>query len=540
MLRPKGFTKTLLLAVIAVGLGSSFLYGFNIGSVNAPRNVMGQWIRGIQCQRLNASSGYSLIGDDSFNSSRESYAWCRELTKKERRKIFKSCPELTAIWTAVATIFCVGGFIGSLCSRAMVAKFGRKGTLLINAVPGLIGALLLAFARMANSWEMVIVGRFFAGLNGGVTSAVAPLYITEIPPLRLRGILGGIHQFFIVFAILIAQILGLPQVFGNATGWSYLFGLGAASAAFSLITLPFCPESPKYLCLDKDHNQKAEHALKRLRGSTKYEEEMKEMLEENERIREHPPVDILGIFRDPLLRSIMIVGIIVTSSGQLSGHGTVIYYSTAVFESVGLSGLNAIYATIGMGILYAISTFATASVVERYGRRPLMLLGLGGMCVLTVALTVFTVMFDNQIETVPETKTTVIGDDSIWISYVIIVCIFLHTIIYAVGPGTIPAFLVSEMFTQRPRAAASSIALATNWLSALITVLTFPLLQAAIQGYTFIFYAVLLVLYFVYTYFKLPETKGKTTQQILEELSGRKVEIDPDEEAPSKSTRIEA
>ncbi|OQV17350.1 Solute carrier family 2, facilitated glucose transporter member 1 [Hypsibius exemplaris] len=529
--RAAGLTKTLLFSVLSIGFGSSFLYGFNIGVINTPQTVMGQWIRDIECRRTSierspraatttTTSIPVLHGNSTGNATAESAnIWCRQLNEKQRQRMFKRNPKLNAIWTAVASVFCVGGLLGSLISNPIVRKFGRKGTLLLNNGTGIIAAILLATPYFLDSFELLMIGRFVAGLNGGITSAVAPLYMTEIPPMKLRGALGGFHQFFIVFAILIAQVLGHPALLGTPTRWPYLFGFGLIPCIFQLLTLPFCPESPKHLYLGRDKEAKAAKALKHLRGSQSFQTEMEEMRETKEDTQnDKRHYSILDLFRDPFLRQVTFIAMIMTASGHASGHGTVIYYSTSVFKSAGMSSGMAVYATIGMGALYAVSTFITAALVEKAGRRQLMLIGLGGMCILTALLSVFMVLYEKSHATpddVKDAENSPLGD---WTPYASVACIYLHTVIYSIGPGTIPAFLVSEMFTQGPRGAATSISLATNWLTNLLVVLAFPLIQAQIEGYTFIIFAVLLAFYFVYTYWKIPETRGKETEQILDEL----------------------
>lgn len=161
----------------------------------------------------------------------------------------------------------------------------------------------------------------------GVTSAVAPLYMVEIPPTHIRGTLGGLHQFFIVLAILISQILGHPKVLGNELYWPYLFGIGIIPIVFQLLTLPFCPESPKYLYLDKDKEAKAEKAMKRFRRKSVYDEEMEDLREKKE-TTDDQRLTMLALFKDPFLRRVAIMSMIVTSCSHVSGHGTVTIIQT--------------------------------------------------------------------------------------------------------------------------------------------------------------------------------------------------------------------
>ena len=156
----------------------------------------------------------------------------------------------------------------------------------------------------------------------GITSAVAPLYMVEIPPTALRGALGGLHQFFIVLAILVSQILGHPAVLGNEARWPYLFGVGIIPIVYQILTLPFCPESPKYLYLDRNKEAKAEKALKRLRRESVFDEELDDLREKKENT-DDKRLSMLQLFRDPFLRRVSIISMIITSCSHVSGHGTV-------------------------------------------------------------------------------------------------------------------------------------------------------------------------------------------------------------------------
>ncbi|XP_055327268.1 solute carrier family 2, facilitated glucose transporter member 1-like [Paramacrobiotus metropolitanus] len=374
----------------------------------------------------------------------------------------------------------------------------------------------MASSYVASSYEVLIVGRFVAGLNAGITSAIAPMYMTEISPLKIRGVFGGLYECFHVFGILLSEIIGLPFLLGKAGLWPVLFGLAVIPSLFQLFTFPFCPESPKYLLMDKDKPGEAKKELERLRGSVRYDQEWEVMLQEKEDLHHRKELPIRKFLKNKFLMRVALIAGVVTSSSQLCGHDTVIYYSTGIFRSGGLTGDSAEYATVGVGGVLLVSTIAATLFVDHVGRRILLLFGLGAMCVLTAMLTVFLALFEKAHPNGCESGTVGAGYE--WTPYATMVVIFLLLVTFAIGPGTIPPFITDELFTDDARPAASSLALAILWISELILVGTFPIIQSVIGAYTFVIYAVLLVFYFAFTFFQLPETKGREIEEVVEEL----------------------
>lgn len=163
----------------------------------------------------------------------------------------ESHDSLTFIFATIVSIFCLGGMIGG-CSVGYVAdRFGRKGGLLLNNILVVLTVLFEGLAKPTSSYYMFIIGRFLIGINAGLNAGLAPMYLSEISPSHLRGAVGTVYQLIITISILVAQILGLEGLLGTDSQWPTLFCLTAVPAAFQLITLPFCPESPKYLLLNR-------------------------------------------------------------------------------------------------------------------------------------------------------------------------------------------------------------------------------------------------------------------------------------------------
>lgn len=166
--------------------------------------------------------------------------------------------EVTVIWSIAVSIFCVGGMIGGSMVGMIADRFGRKGGLMLNNILVLLTVLLEGFTKIAKSYEMLIIGRLLIGINSGLNAGLAPMYLSEISPINLRGAVGTVYQLVITISILIAQILGLEKVMGTEDQWPLLLCLTVVPALFQVITLPLCPETPKYLLINRGKDMEAQ------------------------------------------------------------------------------------------------------------------------------------------------------------------------------------------------------------------------------------------------------------------------------------------
>lgn len=183
--------------------------------------------------------------------------WIRDLKMNRTGQPTKQS-EVTMIWSIAVSIFCVGGMIGGSMVGSIADRFGRKGGLLLNNVLVLLTVILEGCAKSAGSYEMIIIGRFLIGINAGLNAGLAPMYLSEISPIHLRGAVGTVYQLVITMSILVSQILGLEQILGTADQWPLLLCLTIVPAIFQVIALPMCPESPKYLLLSKGKDMEAQ------------------------------------------------------------------------------------------------------------------------------------------------------------------------------------------------------------------------------------------------------------------------------------------
>ncbi|XP_051856716.1 solute carrier family 2, facilitated glucose transporter member 3 [Antechinus flavipes] len=454
-----------LLFSVSIAAISSFQFGYNTGVINAPEQIIKEFLN------------YTLEGRSG----------------KQTSEVL-----LTSLWSLAVAIFSVGGMIGSFSVGLFVNRFGRRNSMLIVNVLALIGGALLGFAKTAQSVEMLILGRLIIGLFCGLCTGLVPIYIGEVSPTALRGAFGTLNQLGIVVGILIAQIFGLQMIMGTETLWPLLLGFTVIPAVLQSLALPFCPESPRFLLINKMEEEQARKILEKLWGTQDVDQDIQEMKNESAKMAQEKKPTVLDLFKTPSYRQPIIIAIMLQLSQQLSGINAVFYYSTGIFADAGVK--EPIYATIGAGAINVVFTVVSLFLVERAGRRTLHLIGLSGMAFCSVLMVIAMSL-----------KAT-----HLWMSYICIGAIFGFVAFFEIGPGPIPWFIVAELFSQGPRPAAMAVAGCSNWTSNFLVGMLFPTAAKYLGSYVFIVFTFFLIFFFLFTFFKVPETKGRTFENIAQ------------------------
>ncbi|XP_049871014.1 glucose transporter type 1-like [Pectinophora gossypiella] len=447
-------TGALLYAVTAAVLGM-LQFGFNTGVINSPRTFI------------------ELFIAEHYNAS----------------------PSL--LFGVVVSIFAIGGMIGCPLASWLQEKRGRKQALLLNAAFGVIGAVFMGFSKTATSVEMLIIGRFLIGINCGFATTASPTYVSEIAPVRLRGAFGTVNQLAVAFGLVGGQILGIGPILGNNEGWPWLLGLAIIPSMLQCVMLLFAPESPRYLLLVRRDEQQAREMLTKLRGSDDIEDEINAMYVEDRAEKQEQQFSIPDLVKIKALRTPLLIGVVMHLSQQWGGINAVLYYSTTIFMDAGLDEDSAKYASIGVGSILFIMALVSIPLMDRLGRRTLQLGGLGGMAVFSILMTVALTNKANST-----------------MSIFAVIFTLLYVAFFGVGPSSIPWMILSELFGQGARSAAVSVGALVNWFANFIVGLTFIPMNDALGDYVFIPFTILLVLFFIFTYFKLPETKNKTIEEV--------------------------
>ncbi|ELK30072.1 PREDICTED: solute carrier family 2, facilitated glucose transporter member 3 [Myotis davidii] len=462
-------TAPLIFAITIATIGS-FQFGYNTGVINAPEVIIRDFIN------------YTL---------------------EEHLENVPSDVLLTSLWSLSVAIFSVGGMIGSFSVGLFVNRFGRRNSMLIVNLLAITGGCLMGFCKIAESVAMLILGRLIIGLFCGLCTGFVPMYIGEISPTALRGAFGTLNQLGIVIGILVAQIFGLNIILGTEDLWPVLLGFTILPSFLQIIALPFCPESPRFLLINRKEEDSARKILQRLWGTQDVAQDIQEMKDESVRMSQEKQATVLELFRSPNYQQPIMISIMLQLSQQLSGINAVFYYSTGIFKDAGVK--EPIYATIGAGVVNTIFTVVSLFLVERAGRRTLHMIGLGGMACCSILMTI----------------SLLLKDDYNWMSFLCIGAILVFVAFFEIGPGPIPWFIVAELFSQGPRPAAMAVAGCSNWTSNFLVGLLFPSAAKYLGPYVFIVFTGFLVIFLVFTYFKVPETRGRTFEDITRGFEGQ-------------------
>jgi len=351
----------------------------------------------------------------------------------------------------------------------------------------------------ATGVAVLLIGRLLVGLAIGVASMLTPLYLAEISPARDRGAIVSLNQLCITAGILVSYLVG--YALADATeGWRWMLALGAVPGAILSLGMLVLPESPRWLA---GHGQlrDAEVGLQQLRGTTDVSAELSTLRTDIE--REGRQMVGASELLAPRMRRPLIVGVGLAIFQQITGINTVIYFAPTIFESAGLpSAATSILATAGVGAVNVIMTVASIWLIDSLGRRQLLLWSLGGMMVTLLIL-----------------SGAFAFDTSGGLAWVAVVSVAAYVGFFAIGLGPVFWLLIAEIFPLGLRGRAMSLATVANWTLNLVVSATFLNLVGAVgSAGTFLLYAVLSVVALVFIGVMVPETKGRSLEQIEEAL----------------------
>ncbi|CAN9512452.1 unnamed protein product [Ophioblennius macclurei] len=470
MSKKQPVTGCLLSAAFFGALGSSFLYGYNLSVVNAPA----VYIKAFYNKTWNDRYGESISAEKS-----------------------------TLLWSVTVSIFSIGGLIGAVSVSTIIKKLGRKGTLLVNNGFAVIAALLLSLGEMSRSFEMLIVGRLIMGVDSGIALSALPMYLGEISPRHIRGSIGQFNSILICLGVFTGQVLGLPELLGQEWRWNYLFTFLALPALLQLCVLPFLPESPRFLLMERRDEAAAKRAFQKFLGKEDVSQELEEVHMEARAQDNIQTASVLQLLRNPAVRWQLITVIITMACYQLCGLNAIWYYTNGILREAGFAQNILPYIALSTGAIETLAAVTSGLVIERVGRKPLLIFGFGAMAVFFSLLTVF-LNFQSSVS---------------WMPYLSYICILGVIASFCSGPGGIPFILTGELFEQSYRPAAFMIAGIVNWLSNFTVGLTFPFIQEKLQSFAFLVFVVVCTLGAIYLYFILPETKNKTFMAISQSFA---------------------
>jgi sugar porter (SP) family MFS transporter len=385
----------------------------------------------------------------------------------------------------------IGAVVGAIVSGFSADAISRRRTKIISGCVYVIGALCSAFAQSAPE---LIAARFVLGLAVGTASFVSPMYISELAPKRIRGGVTSFNQLMVVSGIMAAYIVNWALK-GTADNWRWMLGLGALPGLALAIGMYFQPFSPRWL-VEQGREEEALQTLRRV-DDEEAEEELQEIKEAaaEERGFRH-------VWR-PDVRPLVAIGLVLAVAQQFIGVNTVIYYAPTILKFTGLSTSSAITQALSVGITNVVFTIVAILLLDRVGRRVLLIVGTTG-CILSLAM--LGVFF----------ASSGLQSSASWIA---LVCLIVYIASFAVGLGPVFWLMISEIFPLAVRSPAMSLSTVGNWSSNFLVSSFFLTLVGAIsrEG-TFWLYGGLGVLSLIFFVVRVPETKGRSLEQIEHEL----------------------
>ncbi|XP_075646586.1 sugar transporter ERD6-like 6 [Castanea sativa] len=387
----------------------------------------------------------------------------------------------------------VGAMVGAIASGQISEYIGRKGSLMIAAIPNIIGWLAISFAK---DYSFLYMGRLLEGFGVGIISYTVPVYISEIAPQNMRGGLGSVNQLSVTIGIMLAYLLGL------FVEWRILAVLGMLPCTILIPGLFFIPESPRWLA-KMGMTEEFEASLQVLRG---FDADIS--IEVNEIKRSVASTSKRSTIRFAELKQRrywfpLTIGIGLLVLQQLSGINGVLFYSSTIFETAGITSSNA--ATCGLGAVQVVATGVTLWLVDRAGRRLLLIISSSGMTVslLIVAASFYLKDFASE----DSTYYSILG-------IVSVVGVVAMVVTFSLGVGAIPWIIMSEILPINIKGLAGSIATLANWFIAWVVTLTANLLLDWSSAGTFTIYMVLCAFTVVFVTLWVPETKGRALEEI--------------------------
>ncbi|KAG8597204.1 hypothetical protein GDO81_002192 [Engystomops pustulosus] len=456
--------------IFVLGIGGTFQYGFQISLMNSPSQFVKRFINDTWIQRY-----YLPITDNS----------------------------LRLLWSFIVSSFCIGGLLGSLGSGYLSSKYGKKRCQLCSDLIPIAAALLMGLSATAQSFEMILIARFLYGINAGFGLNIHSQYAGEIADKKMRGFTNTTIGIFVTIGKLTGQILGLREILGTESQWPLLLAFSGIWALAQLVTLPFFPETPQYLLMEKEDKEGCIKALKQLWGDRDHKKEIDEMIQEQATRRSGQSLTIMQLLRDPSMRWQLYILVALTTALQLCGINAVYFYAAEVFRAAGFPDKQIPYLTLGVGVCESTSAIMCGLVIDHFGRRLILLVGYSSM-ILSLGLLTLTISLQGHF---------------LWMPYCSVIILFIYTISFGTGASGTTMTIILEIFPQEARAAAMVIVGVINWMGLTIIGFIFPFVVATMEQFCFLVFLIITAICGAFLYFYLPETKGKYWLQIREDFN---------------------
>lgn len=390
------------------------------------------------------------------------------------------------------SIALIGTVLGALLGAIPSDRIGRKNTLYLVALLYLLSSLGTA---LASDWYVFLFFRFAGGIGVGVSSVTAPIYISEISPARSRGRLVALFQFNVVLGILISYLSNYLIGQSGETSWRWMLGIQSFPSLIYLVLIRFIPESPRWLALQRQRFDEAREVLKRI-SPLSYEKELEAITLSGQ----HQKLSI----QEPLLskkyKFPVMLAILFAIFNQVSGINAIIYYAPRIFEMAGLGAHTSLLSTVGIGLVNFTFTLIAIGFIDKIGRRTLMLIGSFGL-IASLSMVSFT-FYSGHFN-----------------GFLITFYLMIYVAFFAFSQGAVIWVFISEIFPNEVRAKGQTLGSFTHWVMAAAIAFSFPYFAEKLGGgNTFLFFSIMMILQLLFVWRVMPETKGKSLEQIQENV----------------------
>ena len=388
----------------------------------------------------------------------------------------------------------VGAIFGSGASGPLSDRLGRRRVVFVIAIVYIVGALILA---LAPSMPVLVIGRLVIGLAVGGSTAIVPVYLSEMAPTEQRGSLSSLNQLMITIGILSSYLIN--YAFTPIEGWRWMLGLAVVPSLILLIGVAFMPESPRWL-LEHRSEKAARDVMKLTFKDSEIDKEIADMKEINS-ISE----STWNVLESPWLRPTLIIGCIFALLQQIIGINAIIYYAPSIFSKAGLGDATSILGTVGIGTVNVIITIVAIMIIDKIDRKRLLVIGNIGMVasLLIMAVLIWTIGIQSS-------------------AWIIVACLTLFIIFFGFTWGPVLWVMLPELFPMRARGAATGAAALVLSIGSLLVAQFFPILTEVLPvEQVFLIFAVIGICALIFVIKYLPETRGRSLEEIEADLRSR-------------------
>ncbi|CAL8336491.1 unnamed protein product [Merluccius merluccius] len=407
---------------------------------------------------------------------------------------------VTLIWSFIISAYAVGGLCGGVSVKLVT---GRKKTMIGNSLFLIVGGVIMLTSKHANSFEMIIVARFLLGFGSGLGGSTQLMYLGESSPKQLRGTVTLSSMSYLSLGKLCGQVLGLSELLGGEHQWNLLLFAPSCLAVVQVLAMPLFPEAPRYLLIEKGDVSASRKALQSLWGPGEYQAEIDEMVAEKEILKGVHTKSLLEFFQDRSVRCQTITIVVISACIQLSGVSAVSIFSFEILCEAEVPVDRIRYVTLGFGFCEILACIASSLIVESTGRRPLLF---GGFFTMFTTLVLITVSLNLKY----------LG---LWVSYCTAALFMILIVFVTGGPTGVHVALINDGFIQSHRPAAFTLIGFQRWGQLSVLGFIFPFILSGMGSFCFLLFACFCLLGALYSFFLVPETKGKTQLEVYQQFN---------------------